>query len=244
MSLVCNAINTAWMLNCRRELRRFRKASRDVHTTQIGLLLDTLVSNENSRIGQDFEFSTIKDYNTFASRVPVSTFDDYQESVDRICRGENHVLTEEPVLLLEPTSGSTNARKLIPYTRSLQIQIQRAVSVWIGDLFWNRPNVRKGAAYWSISPGFASEEKTAGGIKVGFADDTEYLGRMERLGMRHVLAVSPDVSQIQSLEAFRQETLIQLLLAQDLALISVWSPTFLTTLISLLLANVDQIGSG
>jgi len=42
-------------------------------------------------------------------------------------------LTEEPVLLLEPTSGSTSAKKLIPYTRGLQREFSSAIGKWLWD---------------------------------------------------------------------------------------------------------------
>src|SRR6266852_4437688 len=71
-----------------------------------------------------------------------------------IAAGEPNVLTRDPVLLLEPTSGSTGGEKLIPYTASLRREFQRAVAAWIGDLFRQRPAVRRGRAYWSLSPVF------------------------------------------------------------------------------------------
>ena len=243
MSLISHAINTAWMLSCRRETRRFQKATSKVESTQLAVLREILAANSDSAFGRSHGFSTISNYHSFANRVPVSLYENYRQSIERICNGESNVLTSEPVKLLEPTSGTTDGRKLIPYTRSLRTQMQRAVSAWIGDLYWQRPAIRKGTAYWSISPAFGSDEITRGGLKIGFADDTEYLGKLERLGVRQVLAVSPEVSQIQSIAAFQQETLLQLLAAKDLSLISVWSPTFLTTLIDILFATADQLVS-
>jgi hypothetical protein len=119
--------------------------------------------------------------------------------------------------------------------------MQRAVSAWIGDLFWQRPAVRKGKAYWSISPAFGQAEKTTGGLKIGFADDTEYLGRLERIGIRRVLAVCSEVAKLRSTESFQGETLLQLLEANDLSLFSVWSPTFLTTLMEKLFDSMDVL---
>src|SRR6185503_4354596 len=102
------------------------------------------------------------------------------EYIERIGAGEKEVLTADPVNLLEPTSGSSGAVKLIPYTASLRAQFQRGIDAWIGDLLNAFPAVRHGRAYWSISPAFGIQRKSRGGIPIGFDDDTAYLGRVER----------------------------------------------------------------
>ena len=92
---------------------------------------------------------TIQD---FQRRVPVSTNDDIEPYIARLAAGETNVLTHENVLLLEPTSGTTSGKKLIPYTKSLRAQFQRGIAAWIADLFQHRPAACRGRAYWSISP--------------------------------------------------------------------------------------------
>jgi hypothetical protein len=84
--------------------------------------------------------------------VPVVRYDDLSEEMEAIQAGRNGVLTSEPVLLLQPSSGSTAATKLIPFTATLRTQFNRAVSIWSADLFWHRPELMDGPAYWSVSP--------------------------------------------------------------------------------------------
>ena len=88
--------------------------------------------------------------------------------ITRVAAGEERVLTSERVLLLEPTSGTTGGEKLIPYTAGLRRQFQRGVSAWMADLFYHRPQVRSGRAYWSISPALVSQRVSPGGIPIGF----------------------------------------------------------------------------
>ena len=95
-----------------------------------------------------------------------------------------------------------------------------------------RPAVRRGRAYWSVSPSFGPPRRTAAGIPVGFDDDTAYLGRWERLVAGRLLAVPPSVVTLPDLTAFRYLTLLHLVRTWDLTLISVWSPTFLTALLA------------
>jgi hypothetical protein len=112
-------------------------------------------------------------------------------------------------------------------------------ATWIYDLMQHRPAVRRGRAYWSISPAMGRERRTAAGIPIGFDDDAEYLGGVEQLLARRVLAVPSSVAKLETIDEFRYATLLHLVRARDLALISVWSPTFLELLLAPLEAWTD-----
>jgi hypothetical protein len=118
------------------------------------------------------------------------------------------------------------------------------IEPWVYDLFRHRPAVRGGRAYWSISPAGRHEERTAAGVPVGFDDDTAYLGGWERRLMGRLLAVSPAVARLAEMDDFRFATLLSLLAADDLALVSVWSPTFLTGLLERLEPWADRLCVG
>src|SRR5436853_105826 len=84
----------------------------------------------------------------------------------------------------------------------------------------SRPGLLGGAQYWSISPSARREEYTPGGLRVGFDDDTEYLGPLERLVLRRVLAVPGAVSRIPNLDESRRVTLAHLTRCRHLRFIS------------------------
>lgn len=230
MSLV-GAINTAWMAACLPERLAFQRAMRRVARVQAGVLRSIISANATCAFGRAHDFGSIGDVAEFQRRVPISDYDAMRPSIERIAGGEANVLTCEPVELLEPTSGSTGGEKLIPSTRAMRRQIQRGVAAWIADLYLNRPAVRRGRAYWSISPALGAARRTSGGIPIGFDDDVAYLSRWERWAVRRVLAVPSDVAKLAEIDRFRYTTLLHLLKADDLALVSVWNPTFLTTLL-------------
>jgi len=219
------------MVKCSGQLRAFHRATRAVAESQEAVLREILADNRDTQFGRRHNFARIGDAREFQRRVPPSTYDAYAKDIERIAAGEPNVLTAEPVRLLEPTSGTASGEKLIPYTASLRRQFQRVIAAWIADLFRRRPAVRRGRAYWSISPAFGPPRRTAGGIPIGFDDDTAYLGRIERLAMGRLLAVPSDVARTEDTDDFRYLTLLHLLRAEDLALVSVWNPTFLTALI-------------
>lgn len=234
-------LNTAWKWKCAGEAAAWRKACGCVTKTQAELLQLMLAASRDSGFGRAHEFDRIRTIQDYQQRVPVSTYDDFAPYISRIAAGEPNVLTREPVMMLEPTSGTTSGEKLIPYTKSLRKQFQRGIAAWIGDLFEQRPAACRGRAYWSISPLLGSQRRTAGGIPIGFDDDAAYLGRFEQWAMRHVLAVPAEVAQLADIASVRYATLLFLLAASDLSLVSVWSPTFLTSLLASLRSWGDKL---
>jgi len=203
----------------------------DVAGTQEKLLLENLWRNAGTEYGRRHGFGNIRSAAEYRERAPLTEYEDYAGAVERIGAGEEGVLTHDPVLLLEPTSGSSTATKLIPYTAALREEFGRAVSPWVADLFRDR-RLLGGTAYWSASPVARHEERTPGGIPIGFEDDAGYLGRGRGALLRSVMAVPEEARRIQDIESFRYATLLFLLRSRSLALISVWNPTFLTLLVS------------
>jgi hypothetical protein len=173
--------------------------------------------------------------------VPLSIYDDYRPAIQRMASGEPNVLTADQVRLFEPTGGSSSGEKLIPYTAALQSSFQRAIRTWIWDLYTKRPAVRRGRAYWSISPLSQHDRRTPAGIPIGFDDDTAYLGRIGQRFVARTLIVPREVARFRSVAAAQYATLFFLLRAADLSLISVWSPTFLTELLKLLWLRRDEL---
>lgn len=240
--------NTCWMATCYREAQAFARDSTNVGRTQAALLQQIVAKNSYTRFGGKHGFASIKTTADFQRAVPLSTYDDYCDSIERIADGEPNVLTADRVRLLEPTGGSTSGEKLIPYTSDLRRSFQRAIRVWIWDLFSKRPAVRQGRSYWSISPIAHVGRRTKAGIPIGFEDDTAYLSFLERFLVQRTMIAPSELAQCPTVAAAQYATLFYLLRAPDLALISVWSPTFLTQLLDMLWARweslLDDLASG
>src|SRR4029079_466245 len=81
-------LHTAWMLTSASEARAFRHATRQVARTQADLLGETLRANRDTAFGRAHDFRRIKGVRDFQRRVPLSTYDDYADSVRRIAAGE------------------------------------------------------------------------------------------------------------------------------------------------------------
>lgn len=213
---------------------RFRAVLSQPAKIQQSILFGYLRENARTAFGQAHGFSAIRTIEEFQERVPLSEWEDVAPWVDRIAAGETGVLTRAPVRALEPTSGSSSAAKRIPYTAAMQREIRRAVAPWVFDLYRRRPGLARGCAYWSITPVALEEEREASAVRVGFEEDSEYLGGFWSRLVDQTLAVPGAVRRARDVETFRYTTLLYLLRRADLTVISVWHPSFLTLLVDAL----------
>lgn len=228
------AAYAAWVAAASVERRRFMAATRDVRGTQERLLLSLVARNAGTEFGRAHGFERVRTFDDYRERVPLGDWADFEPFVEEAAAGRPAVLTAEPIRLFDPTGGSTRGTKLIPYTESLHAEFRRAIATWIADLYGTNRGLWRGRGYWQITPPVARERRTPGGTPIGFEDDAEYLGPLGRRALRLVLAVPPDVARGRDVEEFLRRTLVHLLCAPDLTLVSVWSPTFLTNLLDAL----------
>ncbi len=199
-----------------------------------------LARNTDTVFGRRYGFDSIKSVAEYQKAVPLSTYEDYLQDIGEIAAGKPGVLTADPVKLFQPTSGSASASKLIPYTDSLKYEFQRAIDVWLASIFHDYPGVMRGGAYWCLTPP-AQQPGKNGVIPVGFDDDSEYLGSLGRWLFKRVSILPASVNQETDVNRFLNLTLAHLLARDDLALISVWSPTFLSQLLEHLERERDSV---
>jgi hypothetical protein len=235
------AAHAAWLASCWAPYRSLHCAQENPAAAQAVLLARLLRANASSAYGRKFGFSRLRTSREFQSAVPIVGYDELRPWIKRIKAGEEAVLTNEPVLMLEKTSGSSTAAKYIPYTASLRREFQRAVGAWMFDLHAHEPAMLCGTAYWAITPLAREPEITSGGLRVGFENDTEYLGAAERFLLRKILAVPEEVAHIPDLDTALYVTLRFLLQSPSLTFISVWAPSFLTILLEHLHNNAERL---
>jgi hypothetical protein len=127
----------------------------------------------------------------------------------------------------ERTGGSTGAAKLITYSGEGLLDFHRCVVPWLDTVV--KTHGITGRAYFSISPATRQPERI-GGIPVGLPDGA-FLGDIAGAVLAEMTAVPFDVAAIDDVALWRSETMRHLAAARDLELISVWSPTFLLSLL-------------
>ncbi|MEW5801890.1 MAG: GH3 auxin-responsive promoter family protein [bacterium] len=270
--------NFLWFAASFPEWCRYRIGNRTLKATQVKVIKKIITENSRTSYGLAHAFSDMLSDGPLSmletyKELPLSDYEDYTGYILDIRRGERKILTEDEVLLLEPTGGSSGGSKLIPYTRSLQKQFRKAIDVWIANMFLFNYQVLFGKHYWSISPNtqFSDctderigegtddacvKDATDGGIgdsidrgirngngpdsgipkaadsciRIGFAEDAEYLDPVKRLFAQILFAVPSEVSRIHDMQGFEYVTVLFLVAERNLRLISVWNPTFLMIL--------------
>ncbi len=221
-------VNRLWLASQRKEANLFAKNIPRFEEEQWRILHGYLTDNAATEYGQVLDFGKIDDYRAFAQKVPIVQHweKDLLPYVNKIAAGTPKVLTRAAVLALEETSGTSGFTKLIPYTETLKKEFQRAVAVWMHALWRQMPAAFRGRSYWSLSPALKPTSVTAGGIRIGLEDDSEYLDFLTAWALKKTLAVPASVKRETDAQAFYFKSLLYLLAADDLSFISVWSPSF------------------
>ena len=171
-----------------------------------------------------YDFSSIEG---FRKSVPFTTYEDYLPYIEKIETGEKNILTADEVLLLQPTSGSAGASKLIPYTAALKAEYQCGLKPWIYQMYTACKALRWGKSYWSITPMTQSSRCTAGGIPIGFEDDAAYFGKLGEKLISRIFAVPGCISAESDMDVFYFKTALALLKCKELTFVSIWNPTLL-----------------
>ncbi|MBR0660652.1 GH3 family domain-containing protein [Neoroseomonas oryzicola] len=240
MSLAARSANAIWRLASISADVRLRRALPACCEVQSGLLEKLLAANVRTVFGHKHDFARIRTPRDFRSAVPVNTYSDLAPLIDRIAVGEPRVLTAAPVTHFALTAGTGGPAKLVPYTAPLQAQFRAALAPWMAEVFRTVQGAGDGPAYWAISPALG-RSRTAGGIPVGFDEDSAYLGGLMKPVIDAALAVPGSVSRIEDVEIHRQATALCLLAREDLALVSIWHPSFLPLLWRWMLGHWDTL---
>ncbi|MFP5430735.1 MAG: GH3 auxin-responsive promoter family protein [Gammaproteobacteria bacterium] len=158
----------------------------------------------------------------FRERQPLSRYGDWKERIQRQREGGGQ-LVNSPVHRYQPTSGSSEALKLIPYTQAFLGELDAAIGPWLASLYRRHPGISSGRHYWSVSWLPESQRQLLDG---NFNDDSELLGVAKRVLAAHSQAVPPGVAFAGGADDAMFATLAWLVAHDDLRMLSVWSPTF------------------
>ena len=97
-------------------------------------LFSLLQAYRDTELGRKYKLGEIKTIDSFRDRIPVLPYSSYEPYLERIAKGEKNILTPNPVVFLNFSSGSTGTKKLIPVTRRFQNSLRQANLTSIGFL--------------------------------------------------------------------------------------------------------------
>ena len=97
-----------------------RQKSLEHHFTEADALQQRVLAylinkGKNTEYGRKHQFATMKDYTDFAANIPVNTYEELKDDIDRMRHGEADVLWPGTVKWYAKSSGTTNDKsKFIP----------------------------------------------------------------------------------------------------------------------------------
>ena len=103
----------SWFLKKRfHQIELFLKYPNEV---QNELLFQLITTAKDTEIGKLYDFGSITNYKTFSERIPISSYEDYQDVIERSRKGEHNIFWPQPIKWFAKSSGTTNAKsKFIP----------------------------------------------------------------------------------------------------------------------------------
>lgn len=109
---IINSVAT-WFLKKRiHQIELFMKYPNEV---QEELLLHLIRTAERTQMGREHHFESVKSYQDFASRVPISTYECLEPLIEQTRKGAQNIFWPTPIKWFAKSSGTTNAKsKFIP----------------------------------------------------------------------------------------------------------------------------------
>ncbi|MEM7772369.1 MAG: GH3 auxin-responsive promoter family protein [Cyanobacteria bacterium P01_A01_bin.37] len=216
-------------------MKRFHDALDNPRGAQDRVLADVCDRLMASEYGEQYGIRGVDDW----ERLPIVDYEDIEPWVTRqICYPNQAILTPDPVLFCEKTSGSRGAAKLIPYTQGLRQSFSHLFCIWAHDLIGHGPTFSTGQVYFCVSPTLAETQSPQVPTEVGeradrlnthaLQDDSDYLNTWLQWVLTPFLVMVPQLGRLRSAEEFKEALCLKLLSEPRLETLSIWSPSFLT----------------
>ncbi|HIK56705.1 MAG TPA: GH3 auxin-responsive promoter family protein [Synechococcales cyanobacterium M55_K2018_004] len=106
----------------------FLQKTQQVEAVQAQFLRSLLQVQQDTVLGRALQLADIRTVDQYRERVPILPYSSYEPYIERVAQGEPGVMTADPVLYLNLTSGSTGKQKLVPVTaktRQITSQVNR-----------------------------------------------------------------------------------------------------------------------
>ena len=167
-----------------RRYRRMMGAAESPRATQEGVLRRILSAHAETDFGREHGFSHVAGVDDYRQTVPVLTYEDLREAIERQELTGERCLTQEQPVYYHRTSGTVGAPKNIPVTASGLAQMKRdqRLSAYV----WARDSAVLEGKVFAVS-GAAVEGHMAGGTPFGSASGLLYRSQSRFVQSRYVL---------------------------------------------------------
>jgi hypothetical protein len=178
----------------------------------------------NTEVSDSLGLGAVRNLADFRDCVPIRTFAEHQADLVRVANGERNVTTNERVISLVKSSGTTGTPKLLPVTKAWAKANGEASTLWMLGMIREEPEVVKGKAL--IGVGAAVEGRTDGGL--AFGSNTGRMAAGQPWLVRRRYAVPLDLFRIEEV-ALRHYCYLRLALATD---VRTWTTANPSTLLA------------
>lgn len=217
---------------CNQQDKKFKRKMNALEATQRDILSQIL---NNSNLVNDHQ---VYDYSTFIKDFKITRYADWKESILKSKKNQQK-LAKSKMVRYQPTSGSSEQIKFIPYTQMFLDELDSAIAPWLSSIYRKSPELVQGTHYWSVSWLPESQREVLKDDNLN--DDSALLGFGKRMLSKFTQAVSGDISFAAQADDAMFATLCYLVADKNLAMISVWSPTFALQLLEKLETSKDEV---
>ena len=182
---------------------------------------------------------TVRTYEDFHGKFPLTRYTHWKSTIDEMRQHQRNLLNQDKIVRYQPTSGSSDALKFIPYTETFLNELDQAIAAWLNSMYKQYPNLAGTTHYWSVSWLPESQRKVLENANLN--DDSALLSFSKRILSYFTQAVPAEVAMAKSAEDAMFATATYLVKNHRLGLISVWSPTFAIQLLQIIRDRKDEI---
>lgn len=115
---------------------RYIKISKNAVKISEKNLLKIIKENKDTAYGKKYNFKDINSIEAFQNRIPLSSYIDYKEYIDRTAQsGEQGLITKDKINGFSMSSGTTGITKMIPTTKkSLNFFVETGAIYFMWEL--------------------------------------------------------------------------------------------------------------
>lgn len=231
MGVLLTASHQVLELACRKAYQRYRQQATRLEFVQRKKLKQLVHMHTGQRLS----------YEQFAKKFPLTRYAHWKKNIEQSrSSGKNHLSTEK-IIRFQPTSGSSEALKFIPYTQTFLDELDEAIGLWLSSLYKQYPQLKNSTHYWSVSWLPESQRKALENENLN--DDSALLSLSKRILSKITQAVPAEIALAESAEDAMLATVTYLVADKNLGMISVWSPTFALQLFDIIEQYMDEISS-
>lgn len=207
------------------ERRKLLASLGDPELAQLKLLGQLQLKLKRTERIKQFGWSSGSDYSDFVKKIPCVNYEDLELLIHKQMHGAVYTLSPDKVAFYERTSGSSGTAKFIPYTKSYLKVLNRLFLLWVDDLLNSPLRFRSAKTFLCVTPAL-HQGVLSPSVQIGSNTDVDYVAPWLGWVTERFLAVPLGLSQVRDAKVYRDLICLYLLAADDLEIISLWSPSF------------------